>query len=104
MTTTNKLRLILLLLCVATALMAATSCSKDNGRPVQDPGGFTTPKPLDYYFSRVRFFKDHRQPATDTVWTLHLVTQQLVDQYTNQDGYIYAETSTYQDMGTLWTR
>ncbi len=49
-------------------------------------------------------FNDGRKPATDTVWTLHLTTQLLIDTYKNQDGYLFNQTSTYAERGVLWSR
>lgn len=104
MTKNNTLRLLLLLLCLGTIIASVSSCTKGVDKPVQDPGGYVMPAPPDYWFSRVKYFKDNRKPTTDTVWTLHLTTQALVDQYTTQDGYLYSETSTYTELGTLWTK
>ena len=85
-------KLLILIACIATTLVA---CTKHLD---------VKPAPAQVYFSRVQYFKDGRKPATDTVWTLHLTTQAEIDQYAPQNGYIYAETSTYVDKGAMWTR
>lgn len=105
MTKNNSFRLLLLLLCLCTILTTMSSCDKDINKPVGNGwNAYVVPSAPDYWFSRVRYFKDHRTPATDTVWTLHLITADLVNQYVGQDGYIYAETSTYSDVGVLWIK
>lgn len=104
MTTNNTLRLLLLLLCLATIITTVSSCDKNIDKPVQDPGGYTMPDKPDYWFSRVRHYSDNRKPATDTIWTLHLITQELVDKYALQDGYIYAQTNSYLETGELWIK
>lgn len=55
-------------------------------------------------FSQVMRYKDGRTPSVDTVWTLRLQTQTMVDQYTPLDGYLYDETSTYRKVGVLYSK
>ena len=85
-------KLLLLVIC-STAMLVACTKRID-----------VKPAPPEVFFSRVQYFKDGRKPATDTVWTLHLTTQAEIDQYAPQNGYIYAETSTYVDKGAMWTK
>lgn len=56
------------------------------------------------FFSKVDRFKDGRTPATDTVWTLHLFSQNMVDSFARYNGYVYMETSTFKEVGVLWTK
>jgi hypothetical protein len=105
MTKNNALRLTLLLLCLAAIMASVSSCSKSVDQPVGNGWqAWTAPATPDYYFSRVRYFKDGRKPATDTTWTLHLTSEALVQQYQKNDGYVYGETSTYTELGTLWSK
>jgi hypothetical protein len=78
------------------ALVLFASCSKHID---QNPAAQT-----QVYFSRVQYFKDGRQPSTDTVWTLHLTTQTLIDTYSAENGQIYADTRTYTDKGVMWQK
>lgn len=105
MTKNNTLRLILLVLCLATIIVSVSSCDKQIDKPAAEgPKAQLPAKGPDYYFSRVRFFKDGRTPSTDTTWTLHLITVPMVEQYRKSDGYIYNETSTFTEVGSLWSK
>lgn len=82
---------IFLSLIFASALVA---CSKQS----------LEPPPADKYFSKVQRFKDGRTPSVDTVWTLRLFNQVLVDSFAKYDGYIYDETSTLIEVGVIWEK
>lgn len=80
------------------ALLVLASCSKQAADlPVAPP---TTAK----FFSRIQYFKDGRTPATDTVWTLHLFNQQMVDSFARYDGLVYWESTTVKEVGRLWSK
>lgn len=87
-----------LTLIAALVIITLVACSKKEGVLTQPNA---TP---NSYFSRVQFFTDGRKPATDTVWTLKLIDQSMVNAYKGQDGYIYASTSTYVERGVLWSK
>jgi len=83
------------------ALIMLASCSKQSAElaaPV-DP-----PVQKEKLFSQVMRYKDGRTPAVDTVWTLRLQTQDMVNTYTPLDGYLYDETSTYRKVGVLYSK
>lgn len=82
---------IFLLLAITFALIA---CNKEaNDR---------TDEERDNYFSKVKRYTDGRTPPVDTVWTLQLFTQAMVDSFAQYDGYLYSQTSTYREVGVLW--
>jgi hypothetical protein len=56
------------------------------------------------YFSKVTRYKDGRKPPVDTVWTLWLFSQQMVDSFAKYDGVVYLETNTFKEQGVLWTK
>lgn len=56
------------------------------------------------FFSKVKHYKDQRQPGTDTVWTLHLFTDGLKADFARFDGHTYQETSTFIEVGVIWTK
>lgn len=78
-------------------LSLATACTKSNDMQVAQPA-------QDSYFSRIRYFNDGRTPATDTIWTLHLISPEMVDSFRRQDGYIYEDSRFYLDRGKFWTK
>lgn len=82
------------------SLIMLASCSKnaENVAPV-DPGDQTLK-----FFSQVRRYSDGRTPSVDTVWTLRLESQNLVDQYRALDGYVYETTSTFTKVGVFYSR
>jgi hypothetical protein len=56
------------------------------------------------YFSRVRYFSDGRQPATDTVMTIQVSGAQMEAAFAENCGKLYTETTTYRELGVCWTR
>jgi len=60
--------------------------------------------PTNTFFSQVTRWKDNRTPAVDTVWTLHLFSQNMVDSFRRYDGYIYFESNTYRQQGVMWSK
>lgn len=60
--------------------------------------------PQNQYFSKVTRWKDNRTPAVDTVWTLHLFSQNMVDSFARYNGKIYFETTTYVEQGVMWSK
>lgn len=89
-----------ILFTLATLIMLA-SCSKqsaDLAAPVE-PGDQSLK-----FFSQVRRYSDGRTPSVDTVWTLRLESQSLVDQYRQLDGYVYETHSTYTKVGVFYSR
>lgn len=80
-------------------VIVVASCS----RQADDITGVQTPvKPT--YFSKVTRWKDNRTPSVDTVWTLHLFSQVMVDSFARYDGKIYMETTTYVEQGVMWSK
>lgn len=77
-----------------TILAAMIACTRDVDRP-NEPD-------RDHFFSKVKRYSDGRVPPVDTVWTLHLFTQSMVDSFTRMDGYVYNQTTTYVEVGVLW--
>lgn len=92
----GAMKKITLTLALALSLVA---CSKQVDRPEA-----VTATKTETFFSRVQYFKDGRKPATDTVWTLRLLSSDMVTTYQKQVGYVYAETSTYREVGVLWSK
>lgn len=89
-----------ILFTLATLIMLA-SCSKQSDDLAK------AVEPVDQslkFFSQVRRYTDNRTPSVDTVWTLRLETQEMVDRYRAQDGYIYESTSTYTKVGVFYSR
>jgi hypothetical protein len=89
-----------ILFTLATLIMLA-SCTKENASLVQPA---QTPAKQTNFFSQVRRYNDHRTPSVDTVWTLRLESQALVDHYRTMDGYIYETSSTYTKVGVFYSR
>lgn len=83
---------------IAALALSLIACTKSNDQVLQ------AAQPKAQFFSRVQYFKDNRRPATDTVWTMALTSSTLVDQYSKQNGYVYAETPQYVDKGVLWSK
>jgi hypothetical protein len=79
--------------------LALVACTKDQTLRSDDPQVST-----EQFFSRVRHYKDNRQPSTDTVWTLRLFNQTMVDSFTHYNGYVYNETNVVKEVGVLWSR
>lgn len=86
---------ILSILIVAVALI---SCSKEQLKSVEPE------TPTEQYFSHVRYFKDNRTPAIDTIWTLQMLNAEMVAQYAPDHGRIFNETSTHTEVGVLWSK
>lgn len=89
-----------ILFTLATLIMLA-SCTKESAdllAPVQ------VPSKQVHYFSQVRRYTDHRTPSVDTVWTMRLESQVLVDTYRPMDGYVYETSSTYTKVGVFYSR
>lgn len=74
-------------------LVLLLSCSKGNESRQQD---------LDWYISRVRYYKDNRTPATDTIWTLRLYNQMLVDSFSRYNGRVIDENNIQVTKDKLW--
>lgn len=104
MTKNNTLRLALLALCLAAILTSVASCDKSVDKPVGAAFNSPAVEHRDTLFSRIKFYADGRKPGIDTVWTLRLTTHELVVQYSPMDGYVYAQSNVYADLGVLWTR
>jgi hypothetical protein len=79
--------------------IALVACTKEQLNKADDPQVST-----EQFFSRVRHYKDNRQPSTDTVWTLRLFNQTMVDSFTHYNGYVYNETSVVKEVGVIWSR
>lgn len=85
---------------IATLIMLA-SCSKQSDELAKavEPSA----QNLKFY-SQVRRYSDNRTPSVDTVWTLRLESQSMVDYYRSMNGYIYETTSTYTKVGVFYSR
>lgn len=79
--------------------IALVACTKEQLQKADDPQVST-----EKFFSRVRYWKDNRQPSTDTVWTLRLFNQTLVDSFSRYNGTIYQETAVVKEVGVLWSK
>lgn len=84
---------------ILSILFTLVACSKQSSDLVTK----AEPK-LEHYFSQVNRYKDGRTPAVDTVWTLKILDQVMMDTYTRQNGYVYNETSTTLTVGVLWSK
>lgn len=84
---------IALFLAIATLLVACSKQSSDLVEPTTHS-----------FFSRVQYFKDNRTPATDTVWTLQLFNQQMVDSFAQYHGLVYWESNTVKEIGVMWSK
>lgn len=60
--------------------------------------------PQNNFFSKVNRWKDGRTPGVDTVWTLRLFSQNMVDSFARYNGYVYFESTTYTEQGVLWSK
>lgn len=80
-------------------MIAMASCSRQ-----ADQIPTASPPAKDTYFSKVYRFKDNRTPPVDTVWTLHLFSQNMVDSFAKYNGKIYSETTTYVEQGVMWSK
>lgn len=80
-------------------VLALASCSKQ----AEDLTAPTT-EPKEQFFSQVKRYKDGRTPSVDTVWTLRLQSQVMVDTYRPLDGYLYDETVAYRMVGVMWSK
>ena len=80
-------------------VIATASCSRHS-----DQIPTTSPPAKDTYFSKVTRWKDNRTPPVDTVWTLRLFNQQMVDSFARYNGKIYFESSTYVEQGVMWSK
>jgi hypothetical protein len=56
------------------------------------------------FFSRVQYFKDNRTPGTDTIWTLQLFNQQMVDSFARYNGKVYWESTIAKEVGVVWSK
>jgi hypothetical protein len=56
------------------------------------------------FFSRVQYFKDNRTPSTDTIWTLQLFNQMMVDSFSRYNGKVYWESTIAKEVGVVWSR
>lgn len=84
---------------IAALMLSLASCTK---KDQVDISNLSDP-PVDKYFSRVKKYLDGRG-ATDTVYTVHLVTKAMEEQFQQNCGYVYEETNTYIDLGICWSR
>lgn len=78
------------------AMITLAACSRQSDElpgPVQDS-----------YFSKVNRWKDGRTPAVDTVWTLWLFNQQMVDSFAQYHNKIYFESATHIEQGVLFKK
>lgn len=80
-------------------LVLLVSCTKEQ---IQREAPLTKAKIS--YFSRVQFFKDGRTPGTDTIWTLQLFNQQMVDSFSKYNGRVYWESTIAKEVGVLWSK
>lgn len=64
----------------------------------------TQPAKQQQFFSRVQFFKDGRKPSTDTIWTLMMLNQMMVDSFRKYDGKVYWESTIAKEVGVLWAK
>lgn len=87
-------------LSILAALFMLASCSK----PADQLEGFTRQVPKTQYFSQVKRYTDSRAPKVDTVWTLQLFSQTMVDTYKPLDGYIYETHSTFTTVGVFYSK
>jgi len=86
---------LLLIIAIAAGL---TACEKE-GPSVLDREVLP-----EWYYSRVRYFHDGRQPATDTVWTLRMVTDSMRVTYAGLHGYVYDQRTEWTEVGQLWEK
>lgn len=82
--------------------VALVACSKSDD--LADVKTAAAVPAKDYYFSRVRYFKDNRTPNIDTVWTLHMLDSGMVAHYATQNGYVYSDLSYVKIVGVLWSK
>lgn len=81
-------------------VITLAACSKDSYvAPV-----YPQPVEVDKFFSRVKFYTDGRQPATDTVVTIRLLNAAMVEAYQANCGMVYSQTSYYDEIGVCWQR
>ena len=85
-------------LLLLTLTLALISCSK-NHEDVEK----RYPN-LQYFFSQVKFYKDGRTPSTDTVWTLRLIDDTMIESYRKQDDYLYEDATTHRTLGKFYSR
>ena len=81
---------------ILATLFTLAACSKPADQ-LPDP---TVAK--ENFFSKVTRWKDGRTPSVDTVWTLRLFSQNMVDSFARYNGYVYFESTTYKEQGVLW--
>ena len=94
-TNDNDMKKIALLTALVLTLISCSKQASDITAP---------PAPSLKFFSRIQYFKDNRTPATDTVWTLALFNQTMVDSFARHDGQVYWESSTVKEVGRLWSK
>lgn len=94
------------ILIIAIIAINLVACSKQSA-DLETRAAAAAPAPdpeLQKYFSRVRYFHDNRTPAVDTVWTLRLTDSVMVNHYTTQHGYIFADSRIVTEKGVLWSK
>lgn len=92
----KRITLSLLLL----ALVGLVACSKNDSDAYIRP----SEPPRDYFFSRVNYFTDGRTPYTDTLWTMRLQSQSMIDSFSVYNGRIVAQTNYYIQIDTMWSK
>lgn len=80
-----------------TTLIVLAACSKSSDNLLAE-------EKKEKFLSKVQRYKDGRSPGVDTVWTLRLFNQQMVDSFAKYDGYIYLETNTLTEVGVIWSK
>lgn len=93
----NTMKKIMLFLALIVLLVACSKEQITRNTPV-------VPKSKVSYFSRVQYFKDNRTPSTDTIWTLQLFNQQMVDSFAKWNGKVYWESTIAKEVGVLWSK
>jgi hypothetical protein len=81
-------------------VLALVACSK----PHVEPNQAAVAPAKTTYFSHVNYYKDNRQPATDTVWTMRMMSQAMADSFAKDNGKVYWESSTVKEVGVLWSK
>lgn len=81
-------------------VLALVACSKPSVE--RNPAPVATGKTT--FFSHVNYYKDGRTPGTDTIWTLRMLNQDMIDAFAKDNGRVYWESSTLKEVGVLWSK
>lgn len=86
----------------AIAILAGlTACNKEMINENEGRAGQAS----QWYFSKVKYYYDGRQPNTDTVMTLRLIDDDMKREYDRYNGYIYADHSpVWMEIGRIWEK